>query len=304
MTGFLIVDKPAGLTSHDVVNRIRRITGQRKAGHTGTLDPFATGVLPVALGEATKAIPFLDESVKEYSAALHFGIVTDTQDCTGTVIAERDWRLLAAESVPSLFSSFVGVQQQKPPMYSALKHNGTPLYKLARQGVTIDRKLRDIIIHSITLDDICLPEIRFTVRCSRGTYIRTLAHDLGEKAGCGASLTTLRRTATGPFRIERAFSLEQIEEIHRAGRISSVTVSLLDALSHLPELPLTDKGAVSVSHGVQPVIDDLAVAISDGLGPGRQVTLTAKGKLIAIAEITGEISANSPNFVRIMRVFN
>ena len=202
MTGFLIVNKPAGMTSHDVVNRIRRITGQKKAGHTGTLDPFATGVLPVALGEATKAIPFLDESVKEYKAVLQLGIRTDTQDCTGTVIAESDWRAVTAGELADLFVTFLGEQRQQPPMYSALKHNGTPLYKLARQGVTIDRKLRDIFIHSITVEDISLPEVSFTVRCSRGTYVRTLAHDIGEKAGCGASLAKLQRTATGPFQIE------------------------------------------------------------------------------------------------------
>jgi tRNA pseudouridine55 synthase len=302
MTGFLIVDKPAGLTSHDVVNRIRRITGQKKAGHTGTLDPFATGVLPVALGEATKAIPFLDEFVKEYKAVLRFGICTDTQDCTGTVIAERDWRSVEAGELADLFASFLGEQRQQPPMYSALKHNGTPLYKLARQGLTIDRKMRDIVIHSIKVDEISLPEVTFTVRCSRGTYVRTLAHDIGEKAGCGASLESLQRTASGPFHIKHALSLAHIEEIQSSGHLSSAMVPLLDALSNLAEVALTEKGETAVSHGVLPAAEDMAPMKT--LRPGAEVKLTRNGKLLAVAEIKGEIAANTSNFMRFLRVFN
>lgn len=302
MTGFLIVDKPAGMTSHDVVNRIRRITGQKKAGHTGTLDPFATGVLPVALGEATKAIPFLDESVKEYKAVLQLGICTDTQDCTGTVIAESDWQAVTAGELTDLFVTFLGEQRQQPPMYSALKHNGTPLYKLARQGVTIDRKLRDIFIHSITVEDISLPEVSFTVRCSRGTYVRTLAHDIGEKAGCGASLLKLQRTATGPFQIEHALSLAQIEDSHRLGKLSSAVIPLLDALSNLPEVTLTEKGENAVSHGVLPVAEDMSQM--GALRPGAKVKLIRNGRLLAVTEINGEITANTSNFMRFLRVFN
>lgn len=304
MNGFLVVDKPAGLTSHDVVNRLRRITGQKKAGHTGTLDPFATGVLPVALGEATKAIPFLDESVKTYRAVLRFGITTDTQDCTGTIIAERSWQHLVPEETAELISTFVGEQRQQPPMFSALKHNGTPLYKLARQGVTIERKLRDIIIYSIDLEDMSLPDATMTVRCSRGTYIRTIAHDIGEKAGCGAALSMLQRTKSGPFTIEHALSLEQIEALVVAGAIGSRMVPLLGALSTLEEITLSGKGAASVSHGVLPELQDMSNLPTGPLEPGSRVKLTADGKLVAIAEITREINANTSNFMRFLRVFN
>lgn len=304
MNGFLVVDKPAGLTSHDVVNRLRRITGQKKAGHTGTLDPFATGVLPVALGEATKAIPFLDESIKVYRAVLRFGISTDTQDCTGTVIAERCWQHLVPEETAALISSFVGEQRQQPPMFSALKHNGTPLYKLARQGVTIERKLRDIIVHSIDLEDLSLPDATITVQCSRGTYVRTIAHDIGEKAGCGAALSKLQRTKSGPFTIEHALSLEQIAALAVAGALNSRLVPMLDALSTLEEIALSAKGAASVSHGVLPEFEDMSTLPAGSLDPGSRVKLTTDGKLVAVAEITGEISANTSNFIRFLRVFN
>lgn len=304
MNGFLVVDKPAGLTSHDVVNRIRRITCQKKAGHTGTLDPFATGVLPVALGEATKAIPFLDESLKDYKAVLRLGISTDTQDCTGTVMAEKEWRQIAPQQLSAVISSFVGEQRQQPPMYSAVKHQGTPLYKLARKGMTVERKTREIIVHSIVLDDISLPDVIITVRCSRGTYIRTLAHDIGEKLGCGGALLELQRTMTGPFTIMQALSLEQIEALAVAGELSSRVISPLEALANLEELPLTQKGAASVSHGIVPAMEDIATMPADPLCPGLRVKLTAEAKLLAVAEITREVPANTSNFMRFMRVFN
>ena len=197
MDGFIVVDKPAGMTSHDVVGAVRRITGQKKVGHTGTLDPFATGVLPVALGEATKAITFLDESVKEYQAVMKLGVATDTQDYTGLIISENDWTLVTYAALENISCQFTGIQSQIPPMFSALKQNGVPLYKLASQGAEVPRQPREIKIHSLVLDEVNLHEVAFTVRCSRGTYVRTLADDIGHKLGCGAHLTQLRRTRSG-----------------------------------------------------------------------------------------------------------
>src|SRR5512144_2719482 len=165
MDGFIVVDKPAGMTSHDVVNSVRRLAGMNKVGHTGTLDPFATGVLPVALGEATKAIPFLDESVKEYRAVMRLGESTDTQDCTGAVIRRGEWQGLPSARIKETARLFLGRGSQIPPMYSALKRGGIPLYRLARRGEVVHREPREIEVYSLTIDRIDLPDVAFTVRC-------------------------------------------------------------------------------------------------------------------------------------------
>ena len=201
MNGFIVVDKPSEMTSHDVVNIIRRLTGQKRAGHTGTLDPFATGVLPLALGEATKVIQFLDEACKEYRAVMKLGETTDTQDCTGNAIDLGDWRNITPDDVTRVVSAFTGRVSQLPPMFSALKHKGVPLYKLARRGDEVIREKRDIEVFSLVIERIELPLVAFTVRCSRGTYVRTLAHDMGGELGCGAHLVSLQRTASGPFHL-------------------------------------------------------------------------------------------------------
>ena len=210
LNGFFVIDKPAGVTSHDIVAMVRRAIGQKKVGHTGTLDPFATGVLPVAVGEGTKTIQFLDESEKEYRAVLRLGIATDTQDLTGEVISERPWSHLESGDLERLVPQFIGTLQQLPPMFSAIKQGGVPLYKLARKGIEVERETREVEIHSLSFDWIRLPEACFTVRCSRGTYVRTLACDMGEALGCGAHLLELRRTRSGLFREEEALSIETL----------------------------------------------------------------------------------------------
>src|SRR6185369_4487832 len=210
MDGFIVVDKPAGMTSHDVVNAVRRLTGLKKVGHTGTLDPFATGVLPVALGEGTKAIPFLDETRKEYRAVMKLGEATDTQDCTGTVTGCTDWHAVKPADVERVATGCTGKISQVPPMFSALKRNGVPLYKLARRGAEVEREARKIEIFSLDIENIDLPEVAFTVSCSRGTYVRTLAHDMGAALGCGAHLVRLQRTVSGPFALARAVPLDRL----------------------------------------------------------------------------------------------
>lgn len=299
MDGFIVVDKPVGMSSHDVVNRVRRITGQRKAGHTGTLDPFATGVLPVALGEGTKVIPFLDESVKEYQAVLVFGKDTDTQDCTGTTVQEREWRHLDPAQLNQIIFSFMGNLQQCPPMYSALKHQGVPLYKLARRGISIERKPRDIEVFSIAVDRVALPEATITVRCSRGTYVRTLASDMGDKAGCGAHLLGLRRTLSGPFHIDNAISLDKLADLASAGNLETAVLSPLSVLSHLKDLAVTGKGVAGVRNGVPPSTTDILSSME--VQQSEKVTLSSNGTLVAVAQI---VDCIDPGFIRLLRVFN
>jgi tRNA pseudouridine55 synthase len=295
LNGFFVIDKQAGVTSHDIVAMVRRAIGMKKVGHTGTLDPFATGVLPVAVGEGTKAIQFLDESEKEYRAVLRLGISTDTQDLTGAVTAERDWSQLRGEDLERLLPSFTGALSQLPPMFSALKRDGVPLYKLARKGIEIEREPRQVVIHSLTLDWVRLPEVSFTVRCSRGTYVRTLACDLGEALGCGAHLLELRRTRSGLFVEAEALG---VAELAASSDQQSLLFPLDRALSHLKALHLTPQGGKKVANGVAPVAAEFLEPAPDALLPGEQVRLYAEGRFAAVAEW------DAAQKLRLSRVFN
>ncbi|MDD2898901.1 MAG: tRNA pseudouridine(55) synthase TruB, partial [Desulfuromonadaceae bacterium] len=252
MNGFFVIDKPAGITSHDVVSRVRRILGTRKVGHTGTLDPFATGVLPVAVNDGTKSIPFLDEGNKTYEALLRHGVTTDTLDMTGTILSESDVSALTRQQLFACLSGFTGAISQIPPMYSAIKQNGQPLYKLARQGVEVDRAARDVEIYSLELLSFDLPLASIRVICSRGTYVRSLADDIGRQLGCGAALQELRRTTSGPFKIEDAVTLAELETAVGEGTVSSLCLSPMAALGHLPEIPLTSDGLEGLRFGRSP----------------------------------------------------
>jgi len=298
LDGFLAVDKPSGMTSHDVVAILRRTFQQKKIGHTGTLDPFATGVLPIALGEGTKAIPFLDESFKEYQAVMRLGISTDTLDFTGEVVAEREWGQITPEMVFATIPGFTGSILQTPPMFSALKRNGVPLYKLARNGETVEREPRRIEIQSLRIDRIDLPYVAFTVRCSRGTYVRTLADDIGEALGTGAHLTELRRVASGPFTLASTKSLEEI-----ALSVGSVAETCLikprDALSHLPELSIAEPAYHRLRNGIAPSLSDIEG--KPGMLPeSGLVKIIYRDDLAAVCNL--ELSAAGT--LRIERVFN
>ncbi|HLZ19036.1 MAG TPA: tRNA pseudouridine(55) synthase TruB, partial [Smithellaceae bacterium] len=203
----MVIDKPAGLTSHDVVSRVKRILGAQKAGHTGTLDPMATGVLPVCIGEATKLARFLSLENKTYRATMLLGVRTDTQDIEGKVTQKSDI-LVAEENIRRVLAAMVGKIKQIPPAYSALKHKGKPLYKYARQGEFPEIAPRDVEIFNIHIKDISLPNVTFEVSCSKGTYIRTLCADAGEALGCGACLSGLRRLQSGFFTEDAAVSME------------------------------------------------------------------------------------------------
>ncbi len=213
MDGIINVYKEAGFTSHDVVAKLRGILKQKKIGHTGTLDPEATGVLPVCCGKATKVCELLTDKDKSYRAVCRLGVETDTQDMTGTVLNECDTDMITEEQLRECINSFVGQTEQIPPMYSALKVNGKKLYELAREGKTVERKPRKITISEIDIVDINLEEKTFTmdVTCSKGTYIRTLCHDIGKKLGVCAAMEKLVRTRVSVFKIEEALTLNDIE---------------------------------------------------------------------------------------------
>ena len=303
MNGFLVVDKPAGMTSHDVVSAVRRIAGMKKVGHTGTLDPFATGVLPVALGEGTKAIPFLDESVKEYRAVMLLGAATDTQDCTGKTIRQGEWRHLSPAAIEEVVLEFVGKGSQIPPMFSALKREGVPLYKLARKGEEVHRDPRAMEIYSLCIERIEPPEVAFTVRCSRGVYVRTLANDMGERLGCGAHLTALRRTASGPFHLDQAVLLDTLTVAGREGKLSDHVISCRDALAPMVHLPLNGQGLGRVNCGISPIHDDFHQVPEVGLASGERVCLCHDGSLVAVAENGSAAWPEKGVKLRLLRVF-
>lgn len=237
MNGIIIVNKEAGFTSHDVVAKLRGICGQKKIGHTGTLDPDAVGVLPVCLGNATKLCDMLTDRSKEYEAVLLLGKETDTQDLSGRVLKECAVDV-AAEKVQEAILSFVGGYDQIPPMYSALKVNGKKLYELARAGKEVERAGRRVDISSIEILETALPRVRFRVCCSKGTYIRTLCHDIGRKLGCGGAMQSLKRTRVGEFCLQDALSLEEIEALKRAGCLEGKLIPVEEMFREYPRLVL------------------------------------------------------------------
>lgn len=217
--GIIIVHKEKGYTSHDVVAKLRGICGQKKIGHTGTLDPEATGVLPVCLGSGTKLCDMLTDKDKEYVAVLRLGVETDTQDMTGRVLAEHAVEA-EKQQVSEAVMAFQGSYQQVPPMYSALKVNGKKLYELAREGREVERQAREVQIHEIEILGMQLPLVKLRVVCSKGTYIRTLCADIGEKLGCGGAMESLVRTRVGGFSLKEAFTLGQLQDLRDQGRLS------------------------------------------------------------------------------------
>ena len=233
--GIVIVHKEKGFTSHDVVAKMRGICGQKKIGHTGTLDPEATGVLPVCLGNGTKLCDMLTERDKEYVAMLRLGVETDTQDMTGTILSRRPVEA-GEEQVRETIMSFRGSYMQTPPMYSALKVNGKKLYELAREGKEVERQAREVRIEEIEILDLCLPVVRFRVICSKGTYIRTLCADIGQKLGCGGAMESLERTRAGNFSLEEALTLTQLQELKDRGQLSKAVLPVESVFQNCPVL--------------------------------------------------------------------
>lgn len=213
LEGVLLIDKPQGITSHDVVDRVRRRLRMKRIGHAGTLDPMATGLLIILVGKATKISQFLMSLDKVYEGTIMLGMETDSHDADGEILVTKPVPEVTEEQMKEVFAGFVGDQYQLPPMYSAKKIDGVPLYKLARKGKTVEREPRFIHVSSFELLRFELPELDFRVACSKGTYVRTIAHDLGQKMDCGAHLNALRRTAIERFEIEDSFTLEELEEM-------------------------------------------------------------------------------------------
>jgi tRNA pseudouridine55 synthase len=242
MEGIIPINKPQGWTSHDVVARMRRILSIKRIGHTGTLDPAVTGVLPLCVGRATRLVEYIQDLPKEYEASLTIGYSTDTEDSTGVVTESIDCVELNLEQVKQALHQFVGTIHQVPPMYSALKHNGKRLYELAREGKQVERAPREVAIHKIQLlkyhhgDN--YPEIHIRVSCSKGTYIRTLCVDIGRKLGYPAVMSGLVRTATGGITLDRCFTLEEIEQRMEQGTIRSVIFPVDEAIDHIPAIVL------------------------------------------------------------------
>ena len=258
MDGVIVICKEKGFTSHDVVAKLRGILHMKKIGHTGTLDPDAEGVLPVALGKATRLVDMITDKEKTYEAVMRLGVVTDTQDMSGTVLSQTTELSVTEEELCTVVSSFVGDYMQVPPMYSALKVNGKKLYELAREGKTVERKPRPVHFYEIEILDISFPLVHFRVTCSKGTYIRTLCHDIGEKLGCGAAMESLLRTKVGRFTLDDAITLAQTEEAVQKGIIESKILGIEEILAEYPRVCCTKEGDRLLANGnplVQALVD-------------------------------------------------
>lgn len=252
MNGIIVVNKPLGKTSHDIVYFMRRLTGIKKIGHTGTLDPMASGVLPICIGSATKAADMLTLSDKRYTAELVLGMTTDTQDAEGEVLTECAVNLTADE-ITDAIKSFEGDIEQIPPMYSAVKKDGKKLYELARKGIEVERKKRAVTIREINIIDINLENyiVKIDVLCSKGTYIRTLCEDIGVKLGVGAYMNTLVRTKTGRFTIEESHTLDSLTKM-KEERTLSEALTQVDALfEEYPKIELNEKQTRSITNGIR-----------------------------------------------------
>ena len=249
VNGIINVYKEKGYTSFDVVAKLRGIFKQKKIGHTGTLDPDATGVLPVCLGKATKLCDLLTDKDKTYEAVMLLGMTTDTQDITGRILEEKSTETLTADKVREVIESFIGDYDQIPPMYSAKKVNGKKLYELARQGIVIERKPCPVTLSSIIIKKIDLPYVTFEVTCSKGTYIRSLCRDIGEKAGCGGCMAGLVRTRVSSFKIEDGFTLSEVEAMRDADTLLEHIVPVDEVFLHLPAFFVKKEGEKLLYNG-------------------------------------------------------
>lgn len=243
--GVLNINKPIGISSFEVVRKVKKLAKEKKVGHGGTLDPEACGVLPICIGRATKSIDFIMEGEKEYIAKVKLGVVTDTYDREGKVIREGNVNFTEREITNAIYK-FIGAIDQVPPMYSALKQNGKKLYELAREGKEVYREPRRINIYSIDILSISSPIIEIKVRCSKGTYIRSLCYDIGEELGCGAMMWDLKRTATGPFIIENSVDLKELTEAN----INNYIISLDEVFDKFPKLVVNEKFERLILNGV------------------------------------------------------
>jgi len=301
MDGILNINKPRGKTSFDIVTIIRRLTGERRVGHAGTLDPEATGVLPVCLGKATRVVEFLVSTTKTYRAEVELGVATDTYDATGSIIQQGDISGIDRQQVEAALKPFRGEIVQIPPMYSAVKHNGRPLYELARAGRTVERTGRQIEIHSLELTGWRAPVVTIEVVCGKGTYIRSLAHDLGQALGCGAMLRNLVRLRCGLFSIEDSVSLPELEDSFRRGQEQKYFYSIDNVLSHWKAVTVNDETARAIRNGqsveVESEVDNGDEVLLTLSADSRCRAYTGDGCLLALLHFEPELGRWQPDKV-------
>lgn len=263
-SGILLIDKPADMSSAAVVARVKKVLRAKKAGHAGTLDPFATGVLVCCINNATRLARFFLSGDKKYRAVLQLGVETETQDATGKVVSRSRETDFDEKTIAEVFKRFEGTIKQRPPAYSALKHKGVPLYRYARKGKKIQKPARQVKILNLSICKIELPLIHFEVACSAGTYIRTLCSDIGNDLGCGGILKELRRVESHGFRIEDAISLEELEFLDSSGTIKDRVISMADSLKDMPAVTVDDGTANKLRHGV--ILTKQELSIESGAG--------------------------------------
>lgn len=310
MNGVVVIDKRPGMTSHDVVLDVRRVAGVKKAGHTGTLDPLATGVLPVCIGEATKLVPFLVSVTKDYLVTMLLGVRTDTLDIEGVVLEEKEPQV-TDRSVNDALRGFLGRIKQIPPRYSAVKVQGRALYKWARQGIVVDPPPRMVEISQLTVEEISLPYVTFRMSCSGGTYVRSLCADVGDLLGCGACVAGLRRTRSGIFSEGAAISLDRKDRQGNDERVRASLIPMAELLPDMRTIVPDDPWVKRIKVGVHPRAemvnrrDDIPF-----LDSGDMVKLEGSdGELVAIAELlcgSRELAGlqNDVPVMRLLRVFN
>ena len=290
MNGIVIIDKPQEWTSNDVVSRLRRVFNTRRIGHGGTLDPMATGVLPVFVGRATRGVEFFEHAEKTYDATLRFGLTTDTEDITGKVLNESEVHL-TKEELLEVLPRFRGEIMQVPPMYSALKVNGQKLYDLARKGREVERQPRPITIHELDLLEFDGREAKLRVRCSKGTYIRTLCKDIGEALGCGGCMAALRRIQAGEYTLDGSVPLLDLLKVSEAGVDVEHYLRPVDSMfASVPKLTLTENQAKRVRNGN---------SFSSGAQPGRYRVYSPEGEFLALAQMENGVMSTVKSFFEV-----
>ena len=295
MNGLLVIDKPQGMSSHAVVQRVRRACKVRRVGHAGTLDPLATGVLLVGIGQCTRLIEYLMAQNKTYRAVMKLGLVTDSQDITGEIQERHDASAVTRQQIEDVCRRFVGQIEQIPPMFSALKKDGVPLYRLARKGVEIERQKRSITIESLIVEAVDDDEVTICVDCSKGTYIRTLCHDIGHELGCGACMTSLRRTRSGAFDEAMAITVDQL----MAGEFKLLPA--LDALYGMLQVQLAEDGLSRLRDGIPPRLGDVVNA--PAMHALQTVCLMHDSALMAIAQYDPEHELDERGDYKLLKVF-
>ncbi|QGX39354.1 tRNA pseudouridine(55) synthase TruB [Permianibacter aggregans] len=294
ISGVLLLDKITGVSSNSALQRVKRLYQAEKAGHTGSLDPLASGLLPICLGEATKFSQYLLDADKVYEVTAKFGVRTDTFDAEGKVLAEQP--AIADETkLRAVVQSFLGEQQQLPPMYSALKKDGKPLYELARQGIEIERETRTITIFSLDIVNIEWPQVAFRVHCSKGTYIRTLIDDMGLAFGCGAYVTVLRRTAAGHFSSEQMLTSDAIDALKNEQGLDAIDQLLLPIESLIPQFPIVTLKA-PMAHFL---MNGQAVYLSSVKTEGLHALFREDGTFLGVGEADGVGNIQPKRLVRL-----